>query len=38
MRVAQMVVCHVEIAEIEEVKSLEGTDRGKGGFGSTGIK
>ena len=38
MRVAQMVVCPVEIAEIEEVKSLEGTDRGKGGFGSTGIK
>ena len=37
-RVAQMVVCPVEIAEIEEVKSLEGTDRGKGGFGSTGIK
>ena len=38
MRVAQMVVCPVEIAEIEEVKSLEGTDRGNGGFGSTGIK
>ena len=38
MRIAQMVVCPVEIAEIEEVKSLEGTDRGKGGFGSTGIK
>ena len=38
MRVAQMVVCPVEIAEIEEVKSLEDTDRGKGGFGSTGIK
>ena len=25
-------------AKLEEVRSLEGTDRGKGGFGSTGIQ
>jgi dUTP pyrophosphatase len=37
-RIAQMVVCPIEQADIEEVKELSGTDRGAGGFGSTGIK
>ncbi len=37
MRIAQLVICPVIRAEIEEVKSLEETARGAGGFGSTGI-
>lgn len=40
-RVAQMVIAKHETAEIEVVESveeLETTDRGAGGFGSTGIK
>ena len=36
MRIAQMVICPVIRAEIEEVNSLEETVRGAGGFGSTG--
>jgi dUTP pyrophosphatase len=36
MRIAQMVICPVIRAEIEEVDSLEETMRGAGGFGSTG--
>ena len=36
MRIAQMVICPVIRAEIEEVDSLEETVRGAGGFGSTG--
>jgi dUTP pyrophosphatase len=36
MRIAQMVICPVMRAEIEEVDSLETTMRGSGGFGSTG--
>jgi dUTP pyrophosphatase len=35
-RVAQMVVCPVTQAQIVEVDSLEETERGEGGFGSTG--
>ncbi len=35
-RVAQMVVCPVVQAEIEEVTELSDTERGEGGFGSTG--
>ena len=35
-RIAQGVVCAVEQAEIEVVESLDETDRGAGGFGSTG--
>lgn len=35
-RIAQMVINKVESVKIEEVKGLSGTDRGKGGFGSTG--
>ena len=38
LRIAQMVVCPVVQAKLEEVSELNDTDRGKGGFGSTGIK
>ena len=37
-RVAQMVIAKYEHANWEEVEILEETDRGTGGFGSTGIK
>ena len=37
MKVAQIVVTRVEQAEIEEVQETDGTDRGAGGFGSTGL-
>ena len=32
-----MVLCPVVKASIEEVQDLGATDRGKGGFGSTGV-
>jgi dUTP pyrophosphatase len=35
-RVAQLVIQRVEYAILHEVDSLPGTDRGSGGFGSTG--
>ena len=35
-RVAQMILCPVSRAKLEEVKDLPKTLRGKGGFGSTG--
>ena len=35
-RVAQLVIQRVEHAILHEVESLPGTDRGSGGFGSTG--
>ncbi len=35
-RIAQMVLCPVSLGEIEEVDDLSNTDRGTGGFGSTG--
>ena len=35
-RIAQMVLCPIVKAEIEEVKELPKTIRGTGGFGSTG--
>tara|TARA_B100000965_G_C19369346_1_gene659594 strand:+ start:57 stop:497 length:441 start_codon:yes stop_codon:yes gene_type:complete len=38
LRIAQMVVCPVIQAEIKEVDDLSKTERGEGGFGSTGIK
>ena len=38
LRIAQMVVCPVIQAQIKEVEDLSETERGKGGFGSTGIK
>ena len=38
LRIAQMVLCPVIKAELEEVDVLDETKRGSGGFGSTGIK
>ena len=38
LRVAQMVVCPVVQAHLKEVDDLSETERGKGGFGSTGTK
>ena len=35
-RIAQMVLCPIAKAELREVKSLDETSRGEGGFGSTG--
>ena len=37
-RIAQIVVCPVEQVSMEEVKDLSETERGVGGFGSTGTK
>lgn len=37
-RVAQLVICPVKRAELAVVDSLEETDRGEGGFGSTGTR
>ena len=37
-RIAQMVVCPVMQAQLKEVEDLNETERGKGGFGSTGTK
>ena len=37
-RIAQMVVCKVEHANIVVCNELETTERGSGGFGSTGTK
>ena len=36
-RIAQMVIAPVELPDIVEVDDLGDTDRGAGGFGSTGI-
>jgi dUTP pyrophosphatase len=38
LRIAQMVLCPVIKATLKEVKILEETKRGSGGFGSTGVK
>ena len=35
-RIAQMIICPIIKAKLEEVESLPKTVRGKGGFGSTG--
>ena len=37
-KIAQMLIQKIECPEIEEVQELSDTKRGKGGFGSTGIK
>jgi dUTP pyrophosphatase len=37
-RVAQLVIAKHEQAQWVEVENLDGTDRGAGGFGSTGVK
>ena len=38
LRIAQMVVCPVVQAQLKEVDDLSATERGRGGFGSTGTK
>ena len=38
LRIAQMVVCPIIQAQLKEVNELNETERGKGGFGSTGVK
>ena len=38
LRIAQMVLCPIVKATLKEVIELENTERGSGGFGSTGIK
>ena len=38
LRIAQMVVCPIIQAKLEDVKELSETARGSDGFGSTGIK
>jgi dUTP pyrophosphatase len=35
-RIAQMVIARHEVAEWEQVEELSATERGAGGFGSTG--
>lgn len=37
-RIAQLIIQKVELANFHEVSSLPGSDRGDGGFGSTGVK
>lgn len=37
MRIAQLVLARVEPVQFEPVDSLPATDRGHGGFGSTGV-
>ncbi|GAA0558348.1 dUTP diphosphatase [Rhizomicrobium electricum] len=36
MKIAQMIIARHEIAELEEVSELPASERGAGGFGSTG--
>ena len=38
LRIAQMILCPVVKATLKEVTELENTERGSGGFGSTGTK
>lgn len=37
-RIAQMVIAELPVVELETVETLSATDRGEGGFGSTGRK
>ncbi len=37
-QVAQMLIQKVESPKIEEVDNLDSTERGEGGFGSTGVR
>ena len=37
-RIAQMVICSYEKVDLVEVHELDNTERGSGGFGSTGSK
>jgi len=36
-RIAQMVIAKVEMVDFEEIKELPASERGVGGFGSTGV-
>ena len=38
LRIAQMVVCPIVKAQLKEVDDLSETERGEGGFGSTGTR
>ncbi|MBZ8177924.1 dUTP diphosphatase [Corynebacterium poyangense] len=38
MRIAQLVVQKVELCDFEEVCELDATERGAGGYGSTGVE
>ncbi len=38
MRIAQLVIAKVELMPVEASLSLDDTDRGVGGFGSTGVQ
>lgn len=38
MKIAQLVIARVKIASIEDVEELPRSDRGEGGFGSTGME
>ena len=38
LRIAQMVLCPVIEANLSEVEIIDETERGEGGFGSTGTK
>ena len=37
-RVAQMLIANYRLCELEEIEELSSSERGEGGFGSTGIK
>lgn len=37
-RIAQMIIEYVVETEVKEVEELDETQRGEGGFGSTGVK
>ena len=37
-RIAQLVICPVTVAQLQEVEELEESKRGAGGFGHTGIE
>ena len=37
MRIAQLVVQRVELPDFVEVEDLDETERGAGGYGSTGV-
>lgn len=37
-RICQMIIARVEQADLVEVKTLDATERGEGGFGHSGVK
>ncbi len=37
-RIAQFIIEKITETEVEEVEDLDNTERGEGGFGSTGVK